>query len=57
MSNEKFKVKFGKETKNKTEKEILDKLSSKKYDVVCMGCIVTGYKIVKDLCIKIKIWK
>lgn len=29
-------------------------IRSKQYDVVCLGCIVTGYKIVKDLAALIK---
>jgi len=29
--------------------EVETLISRKKYDVVCMGCIVTGYKIIKEL--------
>ncbi len=29
-------------------------ISAKKYDVVAMGCIVTGYSMVKDLCARIR---
>ena len=37
-----------------THAEILTHIAKKKYDVVCMGCIVTGYKIVKELSWEIK---
>ena len=33
-----------------TDSEVRKRIQKKKYDVVCMGCIVTGYKIVKSLC-------
>ena len=32
-----------------TEEQIEDFIRKKKYDVICMGCVVTGYKIVKTL--------
>jgi len=38
---------------NMQEAEVLEKISDK-YDVVLMGCIVTGYKYVKSLVGKIK---
>lgn len=35
--------------------EEVDRLVGKKdYDVVCLGCLVTGYKFVKDLCARIR---
>jgi anaerobic magnesium-protoporphyrin IX monomethyl ester cyclase len=37
-----------------TDKQIMDYLSKKEYDVVCFGCIVTGYKMVKNLSAMIK---
>jgi anaerobic magnesium-protoporphyrin IX monomethyl ester cyclase len=37
-----------------SESEIEKLIQKRKYDVVCMGCIVTGYKYVKDLSILIK---
>ncbi|MGV8081463.1 MAG: B12-binding domain-containing radical SAM protein [Syntrophales bacterium] len=37
-----------------TDSEVRKRIQKKKYDVVCMGCIVTGYKIVKSLCDVIK---
>ncbi len=33
-----------------TDEEVETFIESKKYDVICMGCIVTGYKFVKQLC-------
>ncbi|WP_378950624.1 B12-binding domain-containing radical SAM protein [Pelosinus sp. sgz500959] len=32
-----------------SDEEIETKISAKRYDIVCMGCIVTGYKFVKSL--------
>lgn len=32
-----------------TDEQIEDFIRKKKYDVICMGCVVTGYKIVKIL--------
>jgi len=37
-----------------TERQLDTLIQKKKYDVVCMGCIVTGYKLVKDLAAKIR---
>jgi anaerobic magnesium-protoporphyrin IX monomethyl ester cyclase len=37
-----------------TEDEVEKRIQSKQYDVICMGCIVTGYRIIKDLCAVIK---
>ena len=37
-----------------TDQYVEDYLRSKHYDVVCMGCIVTGYKIVKNYAAIIK---
>lgn len=37
-----------------TDHEVETLIRKKKYDVVCMGCIVTGYKIVKSLASVIK---
>jgi radical SAM superfamily enzyme YgiQ (UPF0313 family) len=34
--------------------EVDDFLKKHKYDVICAGCIVTGYKIIKDLALRIK---
>jgi len=36
------------------DEEVAKLLMKKNYDVVCMGCIVTGYKFVKNLCSMIK---
>lgn len=33
-----------------SDEYVCDYLSDHKYDVVCLGCIVTGYRIIKDLC-------
>lgn len=32
-----------------TDQEVENLIKKKAYDIVCMGCIVTGYKIIKDL--------
>ena len=32
-----------------SERDVENSIKKKKYDVVCMGCIVTGYKIIKIL--------
>ncbi len=32
-----------------SERDVENSIKKKKYDVVCMGCIVTGYKIIKAL--------
>ncbi|MDD4940270.1 MAG: radical SAM protein [Candidatus Omnitrophica bacterium] len=32
-----------------SQQQVENNLKKKKYDVVCMGCIVTGYKIIKSL--------
>lgn len=32
-----------------SESDVENGIKKKKYDVVCMGCIVTGYKIIKEL--------
>lgn len=37
-----------------SDEEVEQFIRSKKYDVVCMGCIVTGYKIVKALAAVVK---
>lgn len=37
-----------------SDQEVKNFIGKKKYDVVCMGCIVTGYKIVKSLANLIK---
>lgn len=37
-----------------SDNEVRKRILKKKYDVVCMGCIVTGYKLVKSLCDVIK---
>lgn len=37
-----------------TDEEVESLIRQKKYDVVCMGCIVTGYKIIKNLSAIIK---
>ena len=37
-----------------SNQEINDFITSKRYDVICLGCIVTGYKIVKSLSYLIK---
>ena len=37
-----------------TDQEMDKLIDKKQYDVVCMGCIVTGYKIVKNLAKKIR---
>ncbi|MFA5181663.1 MAG: radical SAM protein [Syntrophales bacterium] len=37
-----------------TDAEVERLIRKKHYDVVCMGCIVTGYKIIKELCEVIK---
>lgn len=37
-----------------SEEEVKTLIRKKKYDVVCMGCIVTGYKIIKSLASVIK---
>ncbi|NPU86142.1 MAG: radical SAM protein [Syntrophaceae bacterium] len=37
-----------------SDSEVRKRIQKKKYDVVCMGCIVTGYRIVKSLCDVIK---
>lgn len=37
-----------------TDEQIQDYISKKKYDVICFGCIVTGYKMVKHLAAMIK---
>jgi radical SAM superfamily enzyme YgiQ (UPF0313 family) len=37
-----------------TEEQVRCFLSKNKYDVVCMGCLVTGYKIIKSLASVIK---
>lgn len=37
-----------------TDEQIQDFISKKKYDVICFGCIVTGYKMVKNLSAMIK---
>lgn len=39
---------------NLSEAEVLEKIGSGKYDIVLMGCIVTGYKFVKSLSTAIK---
>lgn len=33
-----------------TEDEVETFIKNKSYDVICMGCIVTGYKYIKQLC-------
>jgi radical SAM superfamily enzyme YgiQ (UPF0313 family) len=37
-----------------TDEQIESLIRKKKYDVVCMGCVVTGYKIVKTLASVVK---
>ena len=37
-----------------SEHEVDDFLQRKKYDVIAMGCIVTGYSKVKDLCRRVR---
>jgi len=37
-----------------TDEEVEDYIAKNKYDVVCIGCIVTGYKIIKSLSALIK---
>ena len=37
-----------------SDQQVEDFIRAKNYDVVCMGCIVTGYKFVKGLCDVIK---
>lgn len=37
-----------------SDEQIENFIRKKKYDVVCMGCIVTGYKIIKSLSLLIK---
>ena len=37
-----------------SDNEVDDFIRSKKYDVVAMGCIVTGYSKVKDLCARVR---
>lgn len=37
-----------------TDEEVETLIKKETYDVVCMGCIVTGYKYVKDLAAKIR---
>jgi anaerobic magnesium-protoporphyrin IX monomethyl ester cyclase len=32
-----------------TDSQVEKMIQKEKYDVVCMGCIVTGYKIIKEL--------
>ncbi len=34
--------------------EVEERIRAKKYDVVCMGCIVTGYRIIKSLSALVK---
>lgn len=37
-----------------SDEEVERRIRHKKYDVACMGCIVTGYKFVKELAVKIR---
>lgn len=37
-----------------TDEQIEDLIKKKKYDIVCMGCVVTGYKIIKTLASVVK---
>ena len=37
-----------------SDKEVEDYIAAHQYDIVCMGCIVTGYKIIKSLSSLIK---
>ena len=37
-----------------SDQDVENFISKKKYDIVCMGCIVTGYKVVKSLANLIK---
>lgn len=37
-----------------TDQEVENKIRNKRYDIVCLGCIVTGYRIVKYLSSLIK---
>lgn len=37
-----------------SDEEVLNYIKKKKYDVICMGAIVTGYKYVKNLSLEIK---
>ena len=37
-----------------SDQEVEDRIGLKKYDIVCMGCIVTGYKVIKNLAFTIK---
>ncbi len=37
-----------------SDQQVEELIGSKEYDVVCMGCIVTGYRYIKELCNVIK---
>ncbi len=37
-----------------TDRQVEIFMQNKKYDVICLGCIVTGYKIIKELALLIK---
>lgn len=37
-----------------SDQQVEEFIRAKEYDVVCMGCIVTGYRFVKDLCEVVK---
>ncbi len=37
-----------------SDQEVEEKIRAKSYDVVCMGCIVTGYRIIKSLAALVK---
>lgn len=42
------------DAKRYSDQQVIEIIRSKKYDVVCIGCIVTGYKMVKELATIIK---